>query len=140
MLDALAYADARDTSLSTMRLLLYAIFWFGIVAALAAIPLFLTWRRAHRYAGIILALALFWALTAAGSAYMTLATRDQWSRDETMYLESGYYDPRDHLHDPPATPWGLWTALALVYGGMLAWSLVGKGNQRTILPPDRKTL
>ena len=134
MLDVFAYADARDTSLSTMRLLLYASFWIAAIAVLAAIPVLMSWRRAHRHAGIILAMALFWGLTTAGSAYMTLAARDQWSRDETMYLESGYYDPRDHLHDPPATPWGLWAVLTGVYGGLLTWSLAGKAGPRRMPP------
>ena len=126
MHDVLAYADARDTSLSTMRLLLYAAFWITVVAALAAVPLLVSWRRAHRHTGIIMVVLLFWALAAASSAYATLAARDQWSREETLLLESGYYDPREHRHDPPATPWALWGTLAGVYGGTALWSLIGR--------------
>lgn len=131
MHDFLAYADARDTSLSTMRLLLYAGFWIAVIAVLAAAPMVVSWRRAHRHAGIIRVAVLFWALVAAGSAYATLAARDQWSRDEAVLLESGYYDPREHRHDPPSTPWVLWGGLAGVYAGTVLWSLTGKNAKRT---------
>ena len=126
MHDFLAYADARDTSLSTMRLLLYAFFWISLVAVLATVPLVARRRRSHRHAGVILGVVLFWALVAASSAYGTLAARDQWSRDEAILLESGYYDPREHRHDPPAAPWGLWGGLAAAYVGMVLWSLSGR--------------
>jgi hypothetical protein len=121
-----AYADSRDTSLPTMVLLLYSVFWIAIAAFLAAIPPLVSRRRAHRHAGMILAIMLFWALAAGGSACATLAARERWSREETVLLESGYYDPREHRHDPPGAPWGLWGVLGGLYGGMALWSLIGR--------------
>ena len=131
MHDFLAYADARDTSLSTMRLLLWAFIWISLVAVMATVPIVVSRQRAHRHAGLLLAAVLFWALVAAGSACATLAARNQWASDDDVLLKSGFYDPREHRHDPPATPWALWGGLAGVYAGTVWWSLTGKGARRT---------
>ena len=38
MLHVLAYADAQDTSLATMRLLLYVMLWIAAIVGLAHVP------------------------------------------------------------------------------------------------------
>lgn len=122
----LANADGRDTSFSTISVLLLTVLWLAVIALLALVPLFLAWRRKHPHARFILLLVLFTGLLSLGTAYTTISARDEWSREETLRLQSGYYLPQDHPSDQPALPWPLWTALSTVYAGILLWSATGR--------------
>jgi hypothetical protein len=73
--------------------------------------------------------ALFWGIITAGSAMYTAASRYNWSKEYTVRIDSGYYDPRD-TSDKPKIPWVLWSALGIAYAGMVGWALSAKGEYR----------
>jgi hypothetical protein len=80
--------------------------------------------RRHRQGETILALAIVWAVLAAGSVGYVVNARINWAKEYTLRVKTGYFDPQD-VADAPQWPWVKWGLLAGGYEGLLAWSCAG---------------
>ena len=76
------------------------------------------------------AAAFFWGLITAGSLLYAEQSQMNWSKEYTVRLESGYFDPTDKT-DAPKLPWKIWTGLGVAYAAMLMWAL----SQKRGAPP-----
>jgi hypothetical protein len=125
MLLLLASAEAAPSPFADIRILLVMGFWVSAIAVCTLIPVGLVWGRNHRFREFIVAGALLVGIIASASALQTITARDHRASEEAMMLQSGYYDPAEHQHDPPAFSWGLWTALGGMYVVLLVAALAG---------------
>jgi hypothetical protein len=100
-------------------------------AAAAGVLIYIARRRRHPRTDLIGAAAFFWGLMTAGSLLYAEQSQMNWSKEYTVRLESGYFDPTDTT-DAPKLPWKTWTGLGIAYGAMLIWSL---SQKRTAPPP-----
>jgi hypothetical protein len=124
---SLAFAESPESSNVSLVLVLAVAGIVGAAALLAAMPVLISRRRRrHRRNDAVLAFAIVWAVLAAGSGIYAVAQYENWSRERTMRIESGYYDPREADRDAPRLPWVAWTALACGYGALIAWSGVAR--------------
>jgi hypothetical protein len=124
MFSLLANAEQVDQSLGNIQLILLMCFWLVTIAAATFVPIVIAWRRNHRHGGMIVVGALFIGILSAASALKTISDRDKWFREDDLLLRTGYYDPREHGHDPPAAPLALWALLGGGFGVMVLWSLI----------------
>jgi H+/Cl- antiporter ClcA len=118
----LAYAEQQDTGGAALQL--PAVF-FGIVLAVCILTFILfalARRRNHRQAEAIIAFAVLWGVITTGSLVWTFLALSKWSKEHATLLNTGYLDPRD-MTGKPQTPWPLWIALLVVYGGLLIFAL-----------------
>ncbi len=125
MIRYLAYAEGGDSSVLNLRIVLVSL---GVIAGtviLALIPICIAWSRRHRRSDVILAAAVVWGVLAGAIVLRWAVAEIQWSREWTMRIKSGYFDPNDQS-DAPLRPWKLWTGLGLGYGALVIWSLIGK--------------
>jgi hypothetical protein len=128
---ALAYAELPESSNVGLVLILAFAGIVGAAVVLAAIPVLINRRRRRRGRGdALLAIAILWAVLAAGSGICAVVQHENWSREWTMRIESGYYDPRDTDRDAPRLPWAAWAALACGFGALLAWSSVAGRDRK----------
>ena len=131
----LAYADASDQTASTMKIVLICAGILVVVAAVAFVPVAITWSRRHRQGEAITGLSVLWGLIATGSLWYSTTQQINWGQERTKRILSGYYDPNDNS-DAPKLPWILWGGLALGYGGLVAWGLSQKAPVMEIPPED----
>jgi hypothetical protein len=97
----------------------------ALVAALALVPVVVAWARRHRRAETIVGVTILWAGIAAVSLLMSAMDQMKWSRERELRIRSGYYDPRQQDPDAPRWPWKLWTGMAVGYGGIVGWAVIG---------------
>jgi len=119
----LATAEATDTSNSTLLLVLVSLGLLACVCALALIPLAISQARQNQHKDALLPLVLIWALLSCGSAIHATVQQFQWSKDQLILLQSGYYDPSSDAA-APARPWWLWIILIAGYAALTLWSLL----------------
>jgi hypothetical protein len=127
MISPLAYAQPTDQSGTGVVVIMMAATAIAVAAAVAFVPVAIAWRRRHRRADLILAVAIVWAALAAGSVIVTVSKQMDWSKERTLRIESGYYDPNDTTAAPP-WPWTTWGALGGVYAAWAVWSCSGQGH------------
>ena len=124
----LAYAQSADPNATGLVLILGGVVIVVICAALAVVLILVSRSRANHPSEAIKAAAILWAVLAAGSLLYAQETQMNWSKEFTLRLETGYFDPSDTA-DKPKLPWGLWGALGVAYVGILVWSFSQK-NER----------
>lgn len=117
-----AYADAPDTSDSGLVIVVIAVGIVAAVAILAFVPLALAWKRRLRHSDVVAAGVILWGLVTAGSLICAVNARMQWSHEQTVRIQSGYYDPQT-AGDAPTLPWAMWGGLVIAYGALVAWPL-----------------
>ena len=117
-----AYSEPASSSNANLEIVLIGLGVIVVAAVLAFIPVAICWARRHRGTEIVTAIAVVWALVAAASVVLLISAQMKWSREQTMRIESGYFDPRDQS-DAPAVPIKTWSALGIVYAGLVGWSL-----------------
>jgi hypothetical protein len=120
----LCYADRGESGEANLQFALLCVGAIVLVSALAIAPVILARRRRHRRGETVMGFTILWALVLVGSLLVTATARTKWTREQTLRIQSGYYDPQDQT-DAPRYPWGLWAGLALAYAGVLAWSATG---------------
>jgi flagellar basal body-associated protein FliL len=125
MLFLLATAEAADTSNSGILIVLLSVGVTILAAGFALVPMLLARAGRHPQAEVIAAVAILWALLAAGSVVTTSMAQMKWDKERLMRIESGYYDPQDNT-DAPAKPWGAWAGLGAGYAVLLVWSVAMK--------------
>lgn len=130
MFAPLAYAEVRDSNDMSLMMVLGAALILGATAAAAFILIHIARRRRHRRTDLLGAAVFFWGLLTAGSLLYAQQSQMSWSKEYTVRLESGYFDPHDTT-DAPKLPWAIWTGLGVAYGAMLFWSLSGKSKPTT---------
>ncbi|HXE54782.1 MAG TPA: hypothetical protein VN541_17310 [Tepidisphaeraceae bacterium] len=122
MTHLLANAEPSDSTISSLTLIIIGV---GIVAAvfvLAFIPVAIAWSRRSRRSDTIVLGAVLWGVLAAASFTSATMAQMKWSREKTLRIQSGYYDPNDAT-DEPQLPWVSWVGLAVLYFVLLAWPL-----------------
>jgi hypothetical protein len=121
----LAYAETSNAPATTLPLLLI---WLGVMigaALLAIVPIALARRRSHRRPDVVIAIALMWALLAAGFTGYAAMTQYLWSYEKQTRLMSGYYTVQQANADAPPYPWLVWSGLAAAYAAIVVWSYAG---------------
>ena len=126
----LAYAQVRDSSDMSLIMILAAAVILAATAAAAYVLIHIARRRRHPRTDLLGAAAFFWALLTAGSLLYAEQSQMNWSKEYTVRLESGYFDPTDTT-DAPKLPWKIWTGLGIAYGALLMWAL----SQKPPAPP-----
>jgi len=126
----LAYAQVPDSGDTSLVLVFAAALILAATAAAAYVLIYLARRRRHRRTDLLAAAAFFWGLITAGSLLYAEQSQMNWSKEYTVRLESGYFDPTD-LTDAPKLPWKIWTGLGIAYAAMLMWAL----SQKRAAPP-----
>jgi hypothetical protein len=119
-----AYAEPPDPANTSLTLILALAAIVAAAGAMAFVPILSSWRRRHCHTDGVLAIAILWGLLAAGSGIYAAVSQMNWSKEQTVRIETGYYDPRD-ASDAPALPWRTWVAIAIAYGGLVGWAEVG---------------
>lgn len=120
---ALAYAQsAGDSNSLTVIVTAFAIVLGACV--LAFIPIFTALLRKNHQSHSIAVMSLFWGVVVAVITIWCMLQRLDWSKELTMRLQSGYYDPRD-LSDAPAFPWIILIVAAGAWIVLLAWAFLG---------------
>jgi hypothetical protein len=117
-----AYAEPNDLSASGWLLILEC---GGVIlgmAALAIVPMAVAAVRGHRQQEIVNTIAFLWGLVAAWSAVWMTMSEFNWKKEWRLRIMTGYMDPRD-MTGAPQWPWTLWTALTIVYGALLVFTL-----------------
>ena len=122
----IAYAESPESSNVSLVLILASVAIVAAVAGLAFVPMLISWRRRHRRSDAIVGVAVVWALLAAGSGVVATVQQMNWSRERSMRIESGYYDPRDAEGEAPALPCTTWAALAGGYAAVVGWACMGR--------------
>ena len=120
----LAYAQSAGDSNSTLTVIVMA---FAIVLGaclLAFIPIFAALSRRNHQSHSIAVMSIFWGVAVAVITIWCMLQRLDWSKELTIRMQSGYYDPRD-LSDAPACPWILLMIAAGVWIVLLAWAFLG---------------
>ena len=127
---ALAYAQsAGDSNSLTVIVLAFAIVLGACV--LAFIPIFTALSRKNRQSHSVAVMSLFWGVAVAVITIWCMLQRLDWSKELTMRMQSGYYDPRD-LSDAPAFPWIILLIGAGAWIVLLTWAFLGAS-----LPPEQ---
>ena len=121
----LAYAEPADSPDASMKLILGGGLAVVLIAGLAFLPCRLANGRRHSREGAIWLGAIVWGVVSAGLAIETIITLMDWSREQTLRLQSGYYDPAQAAADAPHFPWAATIVLLAVYLVLLAWSFLG---------------
>jgi heme/copper-type cytochrome/quinol oxidase subunit 3 len=118
MISFLANADPGLSSDSMILLLLLALAILLASAALTIIPILRARRSRSRAAPAILSATVLWGFLTAAFAVAKLFAYAHWSRENSILMLSGYYDPAS----APAFSWTLplWAILAAVYLLLLA--------------------
>ncbi len=120
---ALAYAQsAGDSNSLTVIVTAFAIVLGACV--LAFIPIFTALSRKNHQSHSIAVMSLFWGVVVAVITIWCMLQRLDWSKELTVRIQSGYYDPRD-LSDAPAFPWVILIVAASAWIVLLGWALVG---------------
>jgi len=120
---ALAYAQsAGDSNSLTVIVMAFAIVLGACV--LAFIPIFTALSRKNHQSHSIAVMSIFWGVAVAVVTIWCMLQRLDWSKELTMRLQSGYYDPND-LSDAPAFPWIILIVAAGAWIVLLAWAFVG---------------
>lgn len=120
----LAYAQAAGDSNTSLTVILMA---FAIVLGaciLAFFPVFTALSRKNHQSHSIAVMSLFWGVAVAVITIWCMLQRLDWSKELTMRMQSGYYDPRD-LSDAPAFPWIILIVAATAWIALLAWAFLG---------------
>lgn len=120
----LAYAQASGDSSSTLTVIVMA---FAIVLGaclLAFIPIFTALSRKHQQSHPIAVISMFWGVAIAVITIWCMLQRLDWSKELTMRMQSGYYDPHD-VSDAPTFPWIILMIAASAWVALLAWAMVG---------------
>jgi len=125
MFAPLAYAQVQDSSDMSLIMVFAAALILAATAAAAYLLIHIARRRRHRRTDLLAAAAFFWGLMTAASLLYAEQSQMNWSKEYTVRLESGYFDPTD-LTDAPKLPWKIWTGLGIAYGAMLMWALSQK--------------
>jgi hypothetical protein len=94
------------------------------------IPIRIALRGRHRHPQGLVVLTILCGLLAAGSILLSLSAQQQWAREDMLMLQTGYYEPHGHQHDPPVRPWAFWGGLAMVYALLVIWSVTGKKDHQ----------
>lgn len=119
----LAYAQsAGDSNSLTVIVMAFAIILGACI--LAFIPIFTALSRKNHHSHSIAVMSIFWGVAVAVITIWCMLQRLDWSKELTMRLQSGYYDPKD-LSDAPAVPWIVLIIAAGAWVALLAWALVG---------------
>ncbi len=134
----LAYAEAADTSNSSLVIVLIGLGVLSVAAIAAFVPIGICWNRHHRQTDSIAALAVLWSLIAAISVIYFVNAQMKWSREQMLRIESGYFDPGDKS-DAPAVPWALWGGLAAGYAVLIGWSFSQKNPPPPQIPFAERT-
>jgi hypothetical protein len=121
------YADRGESSEANLRFVMVCLGVIVAVGALAVVPMVLARRRGHRREEKVTGLTVLWALVLGGSILVSETARVKWAREQTIRIQSGYYDPQD-VSDAPRYPWELWAALGVAYGGLVAWAGMAKAR------------
>jgi hypothetical protein len=126
----LASAEQTDLSGSGWFVILMGLAVLAAAAALTVIPIAAARGRLHPRAEAITVAAIFWGFLAAASAIRFGLAKLQWSKDFTLMVKTGYYDPANTSAAPP-WPWLQWGLLAAAYCVLVA---VARSHKR-IGPP-----
>ena len=120
---ALAYAQsAGDSNSLTVIVMAFAIVLGACI--LAFIPIFTALSRKNHQSHSIAVMSLFWGVAVAVVTIWCMLQRLDWSKELTMRMQSGYYDPND-LSDAPAFPWVILIVAAGAWIVLLTWAFVG---------------
>jgi hypothetical protein len=121
----LAYADASDTSGSSLTAILVFAFLFFVVLVLGVIPPLLARRRMHAQLEGLLVAIFFWAVATIATLIYTANAQINWSNERVIRLQSGYGG--DHVDaSAPTPPWLIIGVLGVVYIALAAWASIGK--------------
>jgi uncharacterized membrane protein len=133
MTPTLAYAEPASSSSDNLEIVMISLGVIAISCVLAFVPLALCWARHHRQTETVMAAAVLWGVVTAGSIIFAISAQMKWSHERLLRIESGYYDPQDQS-DAPAKPFTIWGALAIAYGGLIAWAASQKNPPPPALP------
>ena len=117
----LGYVEPADTTNSSFHLIFI---WLGIIAGaaiLAFVPLAIAATRRHRQLSLILTAAVVWGCVSAGISMYAVMQQSNWSREQMLRVDTGYYDPLNTA-DAPKLPWVAWSVLGAGYIGLIGWS------------------
>jgi hypothetical protein len=118
----LAYAERSDLSGPGWQIVLLILGAIAVTAVLALVPIAVARARSNPWAEQIIGACILWALATAGTATYLIFLQFQTTKEDSLLLKTGYYDPRS-APPPPAWPWALGTVFTLVYAAVfvLAW-------------------
>ena len=68
---------------------------------------------------------VLWGMLMAGGAIYVTNAQMTWTKEYTIRVQSGYYNPKEQ-NDAPKQPWALWAILGAMYGGAVVWSLTAR--------------
>jgi predicted permease len=120
-----ANADQPDTSDASIALIVVSAGIILLAAAAAFIPVAIARRRRHRQSETIVPLSIVWALATVAVSIYAYISQTRWTREYTLRIESGYFDPQDKS-GAPALPWLLWGVLAAIYLLLIALAALAR--------------
>ena len=133
----LAYAQsAGDSNSLTVIVMAFAIVLGACV--LAFIPIFTALSRRNHQSHSIAVMSIFWGVAVAVITIWYMLQRLDWSKELTIRMRSGYYDPND-LSDAPAFPWILLVIAAGAWVALLAWGLTSAPLPQEQTSPQTET-
>jgi phosphotransferase system glucose/maltose/N-acetylglucosamine-specific IIC component len=131
----LAYAESTDPTVSNLSTVLACAAIVLVAGMFALIPILIAWSRRHRHSQAIFAIAMLWGMLVSISGGSTVLAQMKYSHEHLHKIESGYVDPQD-ISDAPKLPWLTWAGLAMGYGILIGWPLLGKTLAPLPNPPD----
>jgi len=124
----LANAEQPDTSDASIAISVVSAGIIFLAAAAAFVPVAIARRRRNRQSETIVPLSIVWALATVAVSIYAYISQTRWTREYTLRIESGYFDPQDKS-GAPALPWLLWGVLAALYVVLIAWAAMARDGR-----------
>lgn len=121
MAHLLLNAEPGDSTISSLTLIIIGVGIVAAVFALAFVPVAIAWSRRSRHSDPIVLAAVVWGVLLAASVISTTMAQMKWTREKSLRIESGYYDPNDTA-DEPRLPWVSWAGLTALYLLLVVWA------------------